>query len=124
MSQNQSIIHCKPSLCNPPVPTFSQGKLICFNHRKNLLSLQGWCSHCREPVFKTVGSLHAPCSSLERNTVNNLMYQWGYSSVVEHSTADGEVPGSNLVAPFLLLFLPYLVFTNVKNIKPHKRIYY
>ena len=36
----------------------------CFNHKKNLLLLQGSCSHCREPVFKTGGSLHAPCSTL------------------------------------------------------------
>ena len=36
----------------------------CFNHWENLPSLQGSCSHCREPVFKTGGSLHAPCSTL------------------------------------------------------------
>jgi hypothetical protein len=30
------------------------------------------------------------------------MIRWGYSSVVEHSTADREVIGSNPVAPFLL----------------------
>ena len=30
--------------------------------------------------------------------VNECM--WGYSSVVEHSTADREVPGSNPGAPF------------------------
>ena len=28
-------------------------------------------------------------------------YQWGYSSGVEHLTADQEVPGSNPGAPFL-----------------------
>ena len=39
----------------------------CFNHRENLLSSQGSCSecsHCKEPVFKTVGSLHVSCSTL------------------------------------------------------------
>ena len=30
------------------------------------------------------------------------MYMWGYSSGVEHLTADQEVPGSYLGAPFLL----------------------
>ena len=29
---------------------------------------------------------------------------WGYSSVVEHSTADREVPGSNPGTPFLFFF--------------------
>jgi hypothetical protein len=34
----------------------------------------------------------------------NLQYlTWGYSSVVEHSTADREVPGSNPGAPFVFL---------------------
>ena len=31
-------------------------------------------------------------------------YKWGYSSVVEHSTADREVTGSNPVAPFIFYF--------------------
>ena len=35
-----------------------------FNHREDLLSLHGYCSHCREPVFKTGGSLHSPCCNL------------------------------------------------------------
>ena len=29
-----------------------------------------------------------------------LMYRWGYSSGVEHLTADQEVPGSNPGAPY------------------------
>ena len=29
-----------------------------------------------------------------------LPYSWGYSSVVEHSTADRQVPGSNPVPVF------------------------
>ena len=51
-------------------PIFSQGKPVlitgktCFNHRENRLSLQGSCSPCREHVFKTGSSLHAPCSTL------------------------------------------------------------
>ena len=37
----------------------------CLNFQsKNLLSLQGSCLHCKEPVFKTVGSLHVSCSTL------------------------------------------------------------
>ena len=31
---------------------------------------------------------------------------WGYSSVVEHSTADREVPGSNPGAPSPFYFFP------------------
>ena len=31
-----------------------------------------------------------------------LRYSWGYSSVVEHSTADREVPGSNPGVPSIL----------------------
>ena len=30
--------------------------------------------------------------------------EWGYSSVVEHLTADQEVPSSNLGAPLFFLF--------------------
>ena len=30
----------------------------------------------------------------------HFLSSWGYSSVVEHSTADREVPGSNQGAPF------------------------
>jgi hypothetical protein len=36
----------------------------CFIHGKNLLSIKGSCSLCREPVFKTRRLLHAPCSTL------------------------------------------------------------
>ena len=36
--------------------------------------------------------------------------QWGYSSVVEHLTADQEVPGSNPGAPFLLFFFFFFFF--------------
>ena len=34
-----------------------------------------------------------------------LPYSWGYSSVVEHSTADREVPGSNPGVPDILTLL-------------------
>ena len=30
-----------------------------------------------------------------------LPYSWGYSSVVEHSTADRQVPGSNPGVPYI-----------------------
>jgi hypothetical protein len=39
--------------------------------------------------------------------------QWGYSSVVEHSTADREVTGSNPVAPFFSI-----LFFNFYKLKP------
>ena len=60
--------HCKPGPCNEnrySLCPFLTGK-TCFNHRENLLSLQGSCLHyCSEPVFKTGGSLHTPCSTLK-----------------------------------------------------------
>ena len=31
---------------------------------------------------------------------DQLSFMWGYSSVVEHSTADREVPGSNPGVPY------------------------
>ena len=40
-------------------------------------------------------------------------YKWGYSSVVEHSTADREVTGSNPVAPFLFYVFLVLSVHNV-----------
>ena len=47
--------------------------------------------------------LHHVLIVLEHTTVytpNPVSVSWGYSSVVEHSTADREVPGSNPGAPF------------------------
>ena len=44
-------------------------------------------------------AVHIICAACEVWSV-----QWGYSSVVEHLTADQEVPGSNPGAPFLLFF--------------------
>ena len=38
--------------------------------RSALWTLQGSCSHCREPVFKTGGSLCVPCSTLYGIAVN------------------------------------------------------
>ena len=64
-------VHYKPSPCNEnrySLCPFLAGKTY-FSHRENLLSLQGSCSHCTEPVFKTGGSLHAPCSTLYRIAV-------------------------------------------------------
>ena len=62
---------CHSALQNKPVPVINTGipcshiltRKTCFNPRENLLSLRGFCSHCREPVFKTGGSLHAPYST-------------------------------------------------------------
>ena len=34
-----------------------------------------------------------------------VICEWGYSSVVEHLTADQEVPSSNLGAPLRFLFM-------------------
>ena len=55
-------VHCKPSFFNSLCPHF---------HRENLLSLQRRsCLHYySEPVFKTGGSLHAPCSTLHKISV-------------------------------------------------------
>ena len=45
----------------------------------------------------------------------HFSYQrWGYSSVVEHSTADREVPGSNPGAPSLFFF-PFLLYNSPLN---------
>ena len=52
-------IHCKPGPYNE-----KRYSLCHHSHRENLLSLQESCSHCREPVFKTGGSLHSPCCNL------------------------------------------------------------
>ena len=38
----------------------------------------------------------------------HYLSSWGYSSVVEHSTADREVPGSNPGAPFQFYLFFYL----------------
>ena len=39
--------------------------------------------------------------------------EWGYSSVVEHLTADQEVPSSNLGAPLCFLCMIPLFFDSV-----------
>ena len=36
----------------------------------------------------------------------NCLFKWGYSSVVEHSTADREVPGSNPGVPLFFFLFP------------------
>jgi hypothetical protein len=66
-SQNE-IRFPKIILANP-VPVMKTGTpcvigKTCFNHSEKLLSLQGSCSHCKEPVFKTGGFLHASCFTL------------------------------------------------------------
>ena len=52
---------CKPNPCNEKRYT-----LCPLSQRENLLSLQDPFLNCREPVFKTDGSLHAPCSTLHK----------------------------------------------------------
>ena len=43
--------------------------------------------------------LNVPILEVGRLNVNGRICRWGYSSVVEHSTADREIPSSNLGAP-------------------------
>ena len=38
---------------------------------------------------------------------------WGYSSVVEHSTADREVPGSNPGVPFYFLHMQVIIILQI-----------
>ena len=55
-------------------------------------------------------------SGVENRIFTTLLYTRGYSSVVEHSTADREVTGSIPVAPFSFgIFL----FRSVPNWKKH-----
>jgi hypothetical protein len=54
---------------------------------------------------------------------SSVIYSWGYSSVVEHSTADRRVPSSNLGAPcvlslFFWLFNWSIHFYNKKILQP------
>ena len=42
------------------------------------------------------------------------MNSWGYSSVVEHSTADREVPGSNPGVPYFFKKVFYVPTLDVK----------
>ena len=44
-----------------------------FNHRENLLSIQGSYSFCREPVIKTRSFLHAPCSAKQTIVSKSLL---------------------------------------------------
>ncbi len=45
--------------------------------------------------------------------LKSRLESWGYSSVVEHSTADREVTGSNPGAPSKTLVLPAIFFAFV-----------
>ena len=47
---------------------------------------------------------------------NDLSFEWGYSSGVEHSTADREVPGSIPGVPLLFSF-PFWCRLLLKSIK-------
>ena len=57
--------HYKPGSCNE-----NRYSLCPHSYRENLLS---FCLHCREPVFKTGSSLHAPCSTLYRIAVQCMI---------------------------------------------------
>ena len=48
-------------------------------------------------VYKISVCLHFDVGSI--HFFSAFLYSWGYSSVVEHSTADREVPGSNPGVP-------------------------
>ena len=43
------------------------------SHRENLLELQGFYLHYREPVFKTGGSPRGPCSNLNEIAVQCML---------------------------------------------------
>ena len=65
------------------------------NFTKAFKGKQYFFIHYSSPLFSYTNKI---------NTDFNLNYlTWGYSSVVEHSTADREVPGSNPGAPFKFL---------------------
>ena len=49
----------------------------------------------------------------------NLMTERGYSSVVEHSTADREVPGSNPGVPFFCCKIICLLISRIVNHYSH-----
>ena len=69
-----------------------------------------WCIYAwkRQAPLSTRADTHAIIKSQFP-----LSYTaWGYSSVVEHSTADREVPGSNPGAPSLFFFFPHFSSKN------------
>ena len=53
---------------------------------------------CSQPKVSFTSSSQVP-SITEANLVFKLRHHWGYSSVVEHPTADRNVPGSTPGAP-------------------------
>ena len=80
------LLQCKPGHCNENryslCPHSHRENLLLLQGKsaliteKNLLSLQRSCSYCREPVFKTGGSLHTPvppCTGSQCNSVNKLV---------------------------------------------------
>ena len=63
--------------------------------------------------FRGGGRDFHPCFNKHSSFCCSLLRVWGYSSVVEHSTADREVPGSNPGAPsffFSILFITVMIF--------------
>ena len=53
--------------------------------------------------FPSFSSGKRKCVTLNLSNKPWLSFSWGYSSVVEHSTADREVPGSNPGVPFVFV---------------------
>ena len=77
------------STADREVPGSNQGVLFYFIHMQVIVLLQ---------IVK--GYISA--SMMQNNN-------WGYSSVVEHSTADREVPGSNPGVPFHFLHMQVII---------------
>ena len=71
-----------------------QSRLRAEPHRRRQMISEYWNVH-------TLGSGHTASEMFMRYTWS----RWGYSSGVEHLTADQEVPGSNPGAPFLNMIL-------------------
>ena len=53
--------------------------------------------------FPSFSSGKRKCVTLNLSNKPWRKFSWGYSSVVEHSTADREVPGSNPGVPFVFV---------------------
>ena len=70
-----------------------QRQLRAGPHRRKQMMAEHWQVHM--PDVSSLGVAMQDLSAHE-----TLINRWGYSSGVEHLTADQEVPGSNPGAPF------------------------
>ena len=75
-------------------------RLLHFCSSQNRLEVEGRMCDPRSPHSSTMQSFGRSNRATRRNNKR------GYSSVVEHSTADREVPSSNLGAPCAALHFP------------------